>query len=66
MTMAGRVCRNVSLSPELSNWVDELVSRGRFSTASEVVRAGLRLLQDGDDSDEEKKKRREQAPAVRS
>lgn len=42
--MAKRVCRNVSLSPELNKLIDKLVLEGRFSTASEVIRAALRLL----------------------
>jgi antitoxin ParD1/3/4 len=37
---------NVSLSPELHTFVTERVASGRFASASEVVRAGLRLLQE--------------------
>lgn len=37
---------NVSLTPELEEFVRERVDAGRYRSASEVVRAGLRLLQD--------------------
>ena len=37
---------NVSLTPELVNWVSEKVVGGRYRSASEVVREGLRLLQE--------------------
>ncbi len=43
--MAVRVSKNVSLTPELEAFVDSQVASGRYQTASEVVRAGLRLLQ---------------------
>jgi antitoxin ParD1/3/4 len=43
--MAVRVSKNVSLTPELEAFVDGQVASGRYQTASEVVRAGLRLLQ---------------------
>lgn len=36
---------NVSLTPELERFVQERVSSGRYQTASEVVREGLRLLE---------------------
>ena len=36
--------RNVSLTPELEAFIDERVATGRYRSASEVVRAGLRLL----------------------
>ena len=35
---------NISLTPELENFVNSLVGSGMYSSASEVVRAGLRLL----------------------
>lgn len=35
---------NVSLSPELEKFVHEKVSSGHYTSASEVVREGLRLL----------------------
>jgi antitoxin ParD1/3/4 len=37
---------NVSLTPELEKFVDETVATGRYSSASEVVRAGLRKLEE--------------------
>jgi antitoxin ParD1/3/4 len=35
---------NVSLTPELEKFVEQEVGSGLYQTASEVVRAGLRLL----------------------
>jgi len=35
---------NVSLTPELEKFVEKEVNTGLYQTASEVVRAGLRLL----------------------
>jgi antitoxin ParD1/3/4 len=40
--------RTVSLPPEQSDYVDDLVASGAFASASEVVRAGLRALQERD------------------
>lgn len=37
---------NVSLTPELEQFVDAKLSSGNFTSASEVVRAGLRLLKE--------------------
>lgn len=37
---------SVSLGDNLDNFVEGQVSQGRYGSASEVVRAGLRLLQD--------------------
>lgn len=34
----------VSLTPELRRFIEAQVASGRYQTASEVVRAGLRLL----------------------
>ena len=36
---------NVSITPELEQFVRELVASGRYNSASEVFRDGLRLLQ---------------------
>lgn len=36
---------NVSLTPDLERWVSQTVEGGRYRSASEVVREGLRLLQ---------------------
>ena len=43
--MTPRHTRNVSLPPHQDAFVDGLVSAGRYRTASEVVRDGLRLLE---------------------
>lgn len=40
----GRATLNVSLTPELARFVDGQVRGGLYSTASEVVREGLRML----------------------
>jgi antitoxin ParD1/3/4 len=37
---------NVSLTPELETFIRELVEGGRYRSASEAVRAAIRLLQD--------------------
>jgi antitoxin ParD1/3/4 len=37
---------NVSLTPELEEFVASLVEAGRYRSASEVVRAAIRRLQD--------------------
>ena len=43
--MATRTSLNVSLTPELDKFVQQRVATGRYQTASEVVREGLRLLE---------------------
>lgn len=43
--MAVRASLNVSLTPELERFVQDRVATGRYQTASEVVREGLRLLE---------------------
>lgn len=43
--MANRQTRNISLPPSLDALVQEQLKTGRFSSASEVVREGLRLLE---------------------
>ncbi|NOT46267.1 MAG: type II toxin-antitoxin system ParD family antitoxin [Acidobacteria bacterium] len=40
---------NVSLTPELEKLVNDKVKSGRYNSASEVIREGLRLLQDHDE-----------------
>lgn len=37
---------NVSLTPELKEFVEKEVATGMYQTASEVIRAGLRRLKD--------------------
>jgi len=39
---------NISLTPELERLVSEKVQTGRYATASEVIREGLRLLEEQD------------------
>lgn len=43
--MRTRTTKNISLTPELETFVDARVASGRYSSASEVVRAALRLLE---------------------
>lgn len=43
--MAIRQTRNISLPPQQDAFVERLVALGRYRTASEVVRHGLRLLE---------------------
>ena len=39
---------NVSLTPELERFAEHCARTGRYGSVSEVVRAGLRLLQDAE------------------
>ena len=39
-----RASLNVSLTPELEQFVESCVASGRYQTAGEVIREGLRLL----------------------
>ncbi len=39
---------NVSITPQLAAFVHERVATGRYRSASEVVRAALRLLEDAE------------------
>jgi antitoxin ParD1/3/4 len=39
---------NVSLTPELEQFVSEKVKTGMYQTASEVIREGLRLVRERD------------------
>lgn len=43
--MSVRSTLNVSLTPALEKFVQDRVATGRYQTASEVVREGLRLLE---------------------
>jgi len=44
--MAQRTTINISLTPEFEKFVEAEVASGRYKSASEVFREGLRLLQD--------------------
>ena len=44
-SMPSRFTLNVSLTEHLSSFVEAQLASGRYSTASEVVRAALRLLE---------------------
>jgi antitoxin ParD1/3/4 len=46
--------RNINLTEHFDNFVENLVSAGRFKNASEVMRAGLHLLEKQSREDEEK------------
>ena len=60
--MPSRRTRNVSLTPEMEAFIDGRVASGRFRSASEVVRAALRLLEE----DERKHERKHQGPVPRT
>lgn len=44
--MASKSTLNVSLTPDLTRFVRERLGRGRYPSASEMVREGLRLLEE--------------------
>ncbi|MFH1157335.1 MAG: type II toxin-antitoxin system ParD family antitoxin [Pseudomonadota bacterium] len=46
--MSGLDKRTISLPEEQSSYIDALVGSGSYASASEVVRAGLRALQERD------------------
>ena len=60
--MIVRKTRNVSLTPELEAFIDDTVASGRYRSASEVVRAALRLLHDRERRTEREMKRTADAP----
>jgi antitoxin ParD1/3/4 len=45
----------ISLTPELDRFVHRQVASGRFASSSEVIRAGLRLLEDQEQEKETKR-----------
>ena len=51
--------RNVSLTPGIEAFIDSRVASGRFRSASEMVRAALRLLE------EDERRRDPDQPATR-
>ncbi|HEX7871298.1 MAG TPA: type II toxin-antitoxin system ParD family antitoxin [Sphingobium sp.] len=44
--MTSRQTRNVSLTPELDQFIDERLASGEYGNASEVVRTAIKLLRD--------------------
>jgi antitoxin ParD1/3/4 len=46
--------RNVNLTDHYNHFVESLIASGRYKNASEVLRAGLRLLEQASREDEEK------------
>lgn len=50
MLMAATPTRNVALTMELDAYIKAQVASGRFSSSSEVVRSGLRLLIERDEA----------------
>lgn len=48
--MASAEKRTFSLPAEQARYIDSLVASGTYATASEVVRAGLRALQERDEA----------------
>ena len=69
--MPSRHALTVSLTPELARFVAHEVGSGRYGSASEVVRAGLRLLSGPGTSavrnlGEQEPPRQVGAPAVRA
>lgn len=44
--------RNINLTDHLDSFVEEKVTSGRYQNASEVVREGLRLLEDREKEDQ--------------
>ncbi len=46
--MIVRQTRNVSLTPDLEAFIEDRVAGGRYRSASEVVRAALRLLEEAE------------------
>jgi antitoxin ParD1/3/4 len=52
---------NVSLGPHFDALIEEKIKSGRYQNASEVVRAGLRLLEDAEIDREQRIERLRQA-----
>jgi antitoxin ParD1/3/4 len=63
--MRTRKTRNVSLTPELEAFVDGKVASGRYRSASEVVRAALRLLDERERRTERRLQSAQEAPDAR-
>lgn len=43
--------RNINLTPKMDRYVDAKIRSGYFANASEVIRAGLRALEQGEKED---------------
>lgn len=48
--MAARTTINVSLTPHLERFVNSRVASGQYPSASEVIREGLRLLEEREEA----------------
>ncbi|MDZ4376198.1 MAG: type II toxin-antitoxin system ParD family antitoxin [Phenylobacterium sp.] len=48
--MSATAKRTISLPEEQSAYIDDQVAAGRYASASEVIRAGLRALRERDDA----------------
>ena len=46
--------RNVNLTPHFDEFIDSGIASGRFGNASEIVREGLRLLEEREEEDKAK------------
>jgi antitoxin ParD1/3/4 len=46
--MAVKITKNISLTRRLDQYIDRKVRSGRYQSASEVVREGLRLMEERD------------------
>jgi antitoxin ParD1/3/4 len=46
--------RNINLTPEMDNFVDTKIRSGQYANASEVLRAGLRALEEDEQEDRAK------------
>lgn len=44
--MGAHASLNITLPPELQEFIDSRLSSGRYQTAGEVIREGLRLLEE--------------------
>jgi antitoxin ParD1/3/4 len=53
---SGECIMNVSLTPELEKLIQKKVDSGRYTSASEVVREALRLLEQKDRQDAERQR----------
>jgi len=43
--------RNINLTPKMDRYVDARIRSGHYANASEVIRAGLRALEQGEKED---------------